>query len=303
MKSGIGGEAETLEVALKGAPALLDGEHGRSAGEVADAAMATLDEGVEDQPDSRQIVGSDLMKDRRAELPVDEDDLQVALEQFLPEGGEPWPLGEEGGRSDDAAHVEGSHGADAIDILAHVIGAIADEDVVPGLAGRVFDGADHLGVIGVAAVGDDDADEVGAAGGEGAGDLVGLVVKLADGGVDALAGTFRDPRMVAQGEGDGHCREAQPFPDVAQCHLLLQPVTSRTTRPPRPSRWACLAGQVSRIVDDTGKDAGGETLARKMWRRRGRGRGGQRSPSGKWTDSGNWRIICPRHVEEETCQV
>ena len=229
VQPGIGGEAKPLEMALKGAPALLDGQHGGGAGEVADAAMAAFDEGVEDQSDSRQIVGGDLVKDGRAELAVDEDDLEVAFKKLLPERGQTGTFGEEGRCGDDAAHMEGRHGADPIDILVHVVGAIADQNVVPGLAGGVLDGANHLGVVGVAAVGNDDANKVGATSGEGAGDLVGLVVKLADGGVNPLAGALRDPGMVTQGERDGHGRKAQPFPDVAQCHLLLQPVTSRAT--------------------------------------------------------------------------
>ena len=164
----------------------------------------------------------DLAMAEGAEMAEGELGAAVAVEDDVGDVGEIGVAGDEDGRKAGGGFEVGVDGEQAFDaagvkelgVGADEVGAMAmvDGEVEEAFAEEEVAGAgEDLGVIGLAEDGKEDAYGLAALALEFAGDEAGLVVEVAGGGADALAGGFRDGAAggVVEDEGDGGGAEAE----------------------------------------------------------------------------------------------
>ncbi len=108
-----------------------------------------------------------------------------------------------GGHDDEAGGKVGLELAEIDLFFGEVVVGVAEEEAQAIAEGGVFGAFDDGGEEGVRDVGDDHRDDVGLVSTEAAGELVGLIAKLLDGGHDTLAVDFADGGQAAEDVGDG----------------------------------------------------------------------------------------------------
>lgn len=140
----------------------------------------------------------------------DSGEVRVAGDEDGGKAGGGLEVGVDGEQAFDAAGVEElGVGADEVGAMAVVDGEVEEAFAEEEIAGA----GEDLGVVGLAEDGKENADGLAALALEFAGDEAGLVVEVAGGGTDALAGGFGDGAAggVVEDEGDGGGAEVEVF--------------------------------------------------------------------------------------------
>ena len=170
----------------------------RRAADVADAAVAKVEQMACGQIAAGDVVDVGTVDGRIGHVAVDDDDRDVAGAQV---GGEFCLVA--GGDQQDAVDLFLDEQVQVEQLAGGVAVRVTENDAVARGEAGVLDAAADLGEEGVGAVGDDHAQGVGAFAAQRAGKGVGLEAQLGHGGFDARAQLGADGARIVNDMGDG----------------------------------------------------------------------------------------------------
>jgi len=184
-------------------------------GDTGDAAVAEAGEVVDGNERAMIVIRADEVGIEAWEGGVDADERDAAAAEAQEDVAALAAVGDR--EHDDAIDAVLAEEGDAAGLFVFFIVGLAEEDVVAGVVGGGFDAMDDVWEIGVGEIGDEDTDHAGAPALEGAGSVMGVVVKFFCGAEDAGAGGGVVAGVFAGKDiGDGAGGEAGGGGDIAE---------------------------------------------------------------------------------------
>lgn len=217
-----GGEFAFFEGGAPAFDAIHAGGEGEFAGDETDGFVAFLDEVIDGEAGAGDVVGADGVAIETLGDAADADDGTF----FFDEAGD-GVFAAGGHEEEEGVDLAAAEEAQIAGLGVDVVVGITEEEGVAVFGETVLDAADDAGVKGVGDVGNQHAERLGGTGLEAAGDGVGGIVQLFDGGEDAFGQLGADEGGFVHHAGHRVGRHAGEFSDVVDCSHYNSHYTGR----------------------------------------------------------------------------